>query len=349
MKDCDARNAALHFALENVKQESKRLLATSRKAEKSPTGTGAPQPKAQQRPGTSLSKDPRTSLASSEALTEPLEAIAKMLQLSMGPLATANLIDTMKSATAEVKDSFGIDDMRVPFVFTLETEVGGGVGIAEVLGLYTDRFEEATATLREHMTRTESLSGFLQGPTSRMDAELIGELEDAEWYSSFLRDDAASDFKAELTATAGSMWIAMMKALTISDATPNRPLSGLGGVITLPYPGEAYIITCHGTHNLLADMSASCRVVMKKGLYAFRLKHRQALWLPPNHGSIMIVPSPPIAPDYLVVGWHPVLNRALISRLGGNCDELVAAAKAQVEPLSDSAPVYKSLKLFLDW
>ena len=77
-------------------------------------------------------------------------------------------------------------------------------------------------------------------------------------------------------------------------------------------------------------MSASCRVVMKKGLYAFRLKHRQALWLPPNHGSIMIVPSPPIAPDYLVVGWHPVLNRALISRLGGNCDELVAAAKAQV-------------------
>jgi len=352
VKDCDARNAALHFALENVKQESKRLLATSRQAEKSPTGTGAPKRKAQQRPGTSLSKDPRTSLgafASSEALTEPLEAIAKMLQLSMGPLATANLIDTMKSATAEVKDSFGIDDMRVPFVFTLETEVGGGVGIAKVLGLYTNRFEEATATLREHMTRTESLSGLLQGPTSRMDAELIGELEDAEWYSSFLRDDAASDFKAELTATAGSMWIAMMKALTISDATANRPLSGLGGVITLPYPGEAYIITCHGTHNLLADMSASCRVVMKKGLYAFLLKHRQALWLPPNHGSIMIVPSPPIAPDYLVVGWHPVLNRALISRLGGNCDELVAAAKAQVEPLSDSAPVYKSLKLFLDW
>jgi len=133
--------------------------------------------------------------------------------------------------------------------------------------------------LREHMTRTESLSGLLQGPTSRMDAELIGELEDAEWYSSFLRDDAASDFKAELTATAGSMWISMMTALTISDATANRPLSGLGGVITLPYPGEAYIITCHGTHNLLADMSASCRVVMKKGLYAFLLKHRQALWL----------------------------------------------------------------------
>ena len=50
--------------------------------------------------------------ASSEALTEPLEAIAKMLQLSMGPLATANLIDTMKSATAEIKDSFGIDDMH---------------------------------------------------------------------------------------------------------------------------------------------------------------------------------------------------------------------------------------------
>ena len=53
--------------------------------------------------------------------------MANMLQLSMGPLATVNLIVTMKFATAEVKDSFGIDDMRVPFVLILETEVGGRV------------------------------------------------------------------------------------------------------------------------------------------------------------------------------------------------------------------------------